>query len=305
MDLAYLRAHPQHLPTFLTHQRIRETPVGGGSICQARRLTLDDGASVFAQVLNDPTDERPTRPVPEQFFETEAAGLRWLAEARRRCPYPRSSRSCPDLLVLEWVEPGTTRPRPRPSGSGATWPPRTGPARTRSVRPGPATSARCRRTTPPASAWPEWFAERRLAPYLRMAGRPRRAQRRGRRAGRAGARAGSTGTGRRPSPRPGCTVTCGRATCSGPPTAGCGWSTRPRTAGTGRPTWPSWPSSAARRTWTGSSAAYRGGLAAGRRLAGPGAAAPAASAARARGAVRRRRTGSSVLGVCRGRSRRA
>ncbi|HEY7273982.1 MAG TPA: aminoglycoside phosphotransferase, partial [Actinoplanes sp.] len=32
MDLPYLRAHPQHLPTFLTHQRIRETPVGGGDV---------------------------------------------------------------------------------------------------------------------------------------------------------------------------------------------------------------------------------------------------------------------------------
>ena len=83
MDLAYLRAHPQQLPTFLTHQRIRETPVGGGSICQARRLTLDDGESVFAKSLAD--DE----PVPAGFFEAEGLGLRWLAEASaavaRRC----------------------------------------------------------------------------------------------------------------------------------------------------------------------------------------------------------------------------
>ena len=53
MDLAYLRAHPQHLPTFLTHQRIRETPVSGGSICVAQRLTFDDGASIFAKSLTD------------------------------------------------------------------------------------------------------------------------------------------------------------------------------------------------------------------------------------------------------------
>ena len=49
MDLAYLRAHPQHLPTFLTHQRIRETPVPGGDVCTASRLTLDDGTSIFAK----------------------------------------------------------------------------------------------------------------------------------------------------------------------------------------------------------------------------------------------------------------
>src|SRR5687768_17748834 len=46
VDLAFLRANPHLLPAFLTHQRIRETPVPGGSICQARRLTFDDGTSV-------------------------------------------------------------------------------------------------------------------------------------------------------------------------------------------------------------------------------------------------------------------
>ncbi|MQA27998.1 MAG: aminoglycoside phosphotransferase, partial [Micromonosporaceae bacterium] len=49
MDLAYLRAHPNQLPTFLKHQRIRTTPVSGGSICDAERLTLDDGSDVFAK----------------------------------------------------------------------------------------------------------------------------------------------------------------------------------------------------------------------------------------------------------------
>ena len=34
---------------FLPHQRIRETPVSGGDICAASRLTLDDGHSVFAK----------------------------------------------------------------------------------------------------------------------------------------------------------------------------------------------------------------------------------------------------------------
>ena len=69
MDLAYLRAHPEHLPTFLTHQRIRETPVSGGSICAASRLTLDDGNSVFAKSW----PERSARPLPDGLF---AAALR-------------------------------------------------------------------------------------------------------------------------------------------------------------------------------------------------------------------------------------
>ena len=44
---------------------------------------------------------------PEGFFEVEAAGLRWLAEARRRrgrCP--RGARVDHDCLILRWIEPG-------------------------------------------------------------------------------------------------------------------------------------------------------------------------------------------------------
>src|SRR5882672_456961 len=60
-----------YLPTFIKHQRIRETPVSGGSICQAARLTLDDGNSIF-------TKSWPAGPPPTGFFEAEAAGLDWL-----------------------------------------------------------------------------------------------------------------------------------------------------------------------------------------------------------------------------------
>src|SRR5689334_6436141 len=95
MNLAYLREHPHLLPTFLTHQRIRETPVSGGSICVAQRLTLDDGASVFAKTLTG---------APDGFFEAEAAGLRWLREAGA-APVPEVIAELPDLLCLEWIEP--------------------------------------------------------------------------------------------------------------------------------------------------------------------------------------------------------
>ena len=101
MDLAYLRSHPHHLPTFLIHQRIRETPVGGGSICTASRLTLDDGASVFAKTW-------PKGPPPPGFFAAEAAGLRWLAQAH--APVPDVLADLPDMLVLEWIAPGSPTP---------------------------------------------------------------------------------------------------------------------------------------------------------------------------------------------------
>lgn len=161
MDLAYLRAHPEHLPTFLTHQRIRETPVSGGDVCVASRLTLDDGHSVFAKSW----PERAGRPVPEGFFVTEAAGLRWL-RAAGTVPVPEVVVALPELLALTWVEPGEASPeaaerfgrelagmhRAGASGFGADWPGFIGPLR--------------QDNTPDAGPWPDWFARRRLLPYL-------------------------------------------------------------------------------------------------------------------------------------------
>ncbi len=162
MDLAYLRAHPEHLPAFLTHQRIRETPVPGGSICTASRLTLDDGASLFAKSWGG-----AAQPVPNGFFETEAAGLRWLRDAGG-APVPEVIAALPDLLALEWVEPGAATPqaaerfgrdlatthRAGADAFGAEWAGFIGAL--------PADN------TPSPGPWPSWFAERRLTPYLRI-----------------------------------------------------------------------------------------------------------------------------------------
>lgn len=160
MDLAYLRAHPGHLPTFLTHQRIRETPVSGGSICQARRLTLEDGASVFAKSIESGA--------PEHFFTTEAAGLRWLGAAGG-VPVPEVIAELPELLALAWVEPGepdagaaerlgrelAVTHRAGADCFGAPWPGFIG--------------SLPQDNTPDGRAWSAWFTERRLEPYLRGA----------------------------------------------------------------------------------------------------------------------------------------
>ncbi|MEU6072639.1 fructosamine kinase family protein [Micromonospora sp. NPDC047074] len=162
MDLAYLRAHPEHLPTFLTHQRIRETPVTGGSICAASRLTLDDGHSIFAKTW----PEAAGTPVPEGFFTAEAAGLRWLREAGA-VAVPDVVVALPGLLALDWVEPGEPTPgaaerfgrelaalhRAGASVFGAGW---TG-----------FIGALPQDNTPDDGPWSRWFAERRLLPHLR------------------------------------------------------------------------------------------------------------------------------------------
>jgi fructosamine-3-kinase len=158
VDLAYLRAHPEHLPAFLTHQRIRETPVSGGSICVAQRLTLEDGASVFAKSLDD---------APAGFFAAEAAGLRWLRSAGA-VPVPEVLVELPSLIALEWIEP---RPPGAPAaelfgrelarlhragadGFGAPWDGFIGRL--------PLDNS------PFSGAWGEWFAERRLAPFVAL-----------------------------------------------------------------------------------------------------------------------------------------
>lgn len=163
MDLAHLRAHPEHLPAFLTHQRIRETPVAGGDSCTAARLTLDDGHSVFAKTW----PERSTRQPPEHFFASEAAGLRWLREADA-VAVPEVIVALPGLLALEWVEPGEPDPgaaerlgrelaalhRAGTLDFGADWPGFIGVL--------PADNTR------DEGPWSRWFVERRLVPYLRM-----------------------------------------------------------------------------------------------------------------------------------------
>jgi fructosamine-3-kinase len=162
VDLGYLRAHPQHLPTFLTHQRIRETPVAGGDVCTASRLTLDDGNSVFAK-----TWPAAKGPVPSGFFAAEAAGLRWLAAAGA-VPVPEVIVALDDLLACAWVEHGEPSPaaaerfgrdlaalhRAGADAFGADWPGFIGPLPQDNTL-----------TTGP---WGRWFAERRLLPYLRL-----------------------------------------------------------------------------------------------------------------------------------------
>ncbi|MEH1164958.1 fructosamine kinase family protein [Micromonospora sp. CPCC 205539] len=162
MDLAYLRAHPAHLPTFRTHQRIRETPVAGGDSCAAARLTLDDGHSVFAKSW----PEGAGAPAPEGFFAAEAAGLRWLREAGV-VAVPEVIVALPDLLALDWVEPGEPTPeaaerfgheladlhRAGARTFGAPWPGFIG--------------ALPQDNTADDGPWSTWFAERRLLPYLR------------------------------------------------------------------------------------------------------------------------------------------
>lgn len=159
MDLAYLREHSHLLPTFLTHQRIRETPVPGGSICVASRLTLDNGESLFTKTMRSST--------PPGFFSAEAESLRWLRSAAA-VPIPEVIFVDDDLLALEWIDEGPASlsaaeelgrglARLHASGAdtfGAPWPGYIGTL--------PMSN------TPHPGPWHVWYSDQRLQPYAAM-----------------------------------------------------------------------------------------------------------------------------------------
>jgi fructosamine-3-kinase len=164
VDLAYLREHPHLLPTFLTHQRIRETPVSGGSISAASRLTLDNGESLFTKAW--PGRDQGEQ-APEGFFAAEAAGLRWLRDADA-VPVPEVIVELPDLLAIEWVDAGDpTESGARAFGAGLARLHRSGAKAFGAPWPGFIGSLPMANDLSPGP-WSAWFGEHRLRPYASL-----------------------------------------------------------------------------------------------------------------------------------------
>jgi fructosamine-3-kinase len=144
--------------TLLGTAVVATTPVAGGDICTATRLRLSDGRSALVK----------TRPhAPETFFAAEARGLAWLAEAGGAA-VPRLLASAEDCLIVEWVEPG------HPSAEAAE---AFGRRLARTHAAGAETFGADADgfigTLPlpnrPASTWAEFYATRRVLPYLKAA----------------------------------------------------------------------------------------------------------------------------------------
>lgn len=159
MDITYVREHPHLLRTLLKHQRIRETPVDGGSICRATRLTFDDGESLFAK-------QWPAGDPPPGFFHAEACGLRWLAETGTAA-VPGVVVELPDLLGLVWVEHGNpTSKAAEHFGQSLAAMHRAGAPAFGAQWAGYHGSSPMDNTLD-AGPWHVWYGQRRLAPYLR------------------------------------------------------------------------------------------------------------------------------------------
>jgi fructosamine-3-kinase len=134
------------------------TELGTSHEWNLRRATLPDGREVFV---------KQARRVIEGLFAAEAGGLRWLAESGDGAPVPKVIAADDTTLVLPWIE--TARPTPEAAerfgrelaavhaagaeSYGAPWPGR--------IAELPLDNAG-------GASWPEWYAERRLLPYVRI-----------------------------------------------------------------------------------------------------------------------------------------
>ncbi len=137
---------------------VSTSPVAGGSICTTTRLRLTSGRSVVLKSRPHP---------PAGFFAAEAHGLRWLHEAGG-APVPEVLAVTDDCLVLDWVEPA------RPSVEAAE---AFGRALAETHRAGADVFGAERDgyvglaplPNRPLPTWPEFYAARRVQPYLRLA----------------------------------------------------------------------------------------------------------------------------------------
>ncbi len=137
---------------------VATAPVAGGDISTVTRMRLSDGTTALMKTLPHP---------PEGFFEAEVRGLRWLAEAGG-VAVPDVLAADTECVILRWVEPGKTTVDAAVSFGQAL-------ARTHAAG-APAYGmeqdgyiGRLPLPNRTAPTWAEFYATRRVLPYLKLA----------------------------------------------------------------------------------------------------------------------------------------
>ncbi len=143
----------------LGHGVVATTSVAGGDICTTTRLRISDGSTAVIK----------TRPqAPAGFFAREADGLRWLAEAPGGAPVPELLAADDDCVILAWVEPGKPTTEAAEEFGAAL-------ARTHAAgaetfgAPADGFIGLAPLPNRPLPTWPEFYASRRVMPYVRAA----------------------------------------------------------------------------------------------------------------------------------------
>jgi fructosamine-3-kinase len=137
---------------------VATAPVAGGDICTATKLRLSDGSTALMKTLPH---------APETFFESEAAGLRWLAETDG-LSVPEVLAVDHECLIVRWVEPGKNS-----LDAAAAF----GRALAATHRAGAPSYGldhdgfigRLPLPNKPCDTWAEFYAVRRVLPYLKLA----------------------------------------------------------------------------------------------------------------------------------------
>lgn len=138
---------------------IATAPIAGGDISTATKLRLSNGATAVMKTLPR---------APEGFFAAEAAGLRWLAEAEDGVAVPEVLGVDQECLIVGWVESGKNNPEAAAAFGRAL-------ARTHAAGadafgfPEDGFIGRLPMPNRPADTWAEFYAVRRVLPYLKLA----------------------------------------------------------------------------------------------------------------------------------------
>lgn len=138
---------------------VATAPVAGGDIATATKLRLSNGRTALMKTLPH---------APADFFEREAAGLRWLGEVEGGMHVPEVLGVDQECLVIAWVESGKNN-----TDAAAAF----GRALATTHRAGAATFGgehdgyigRLPLPNRPAGSWAEFYAVRRVLPYLKLA----------------------------------------------------------------------------------------------------------------------------------------
>ncbi len=153
-----MRGIAERVEQLLSQAVVATTPVAGGDVCTSTRVRLSDGTSALVKTRSG---------APDGFFETEARGLAWLAEPGT-VDVAEVLAVEHDCLVLRWIEPARASPessarlgrslaRLHASGADQFGAPLDG------------FIAALPLPNRPAPTWAEFFATRRVLPYLKLA----------------------------------------------------------------------------------------------------------------------------------------
>ena len=147
---------------------VATAPAAGGDVSTATKLRLSDGSTALMKTHPHP---------PPRFFDVEAAGLRWLAEAQDAggVNVPEVLAVDHDCLVLRWVEPakltvdGASAFGTALAATHAAGAPSHGGLPGGEDEPHDGFIGRLPLPGRPAATWAEFYATRRVLPYLKLA----------------------------------------------------------------------------------------------------------------------------------------